>query len=234
MSANEVANTGGGWDIAIKEDDGSLAALGSSAFLPRLQHVGKMSKYSSAADIPMAKTIPNNNFALIVNDDDYKDVGKTVDVMAISWRQKALDAKAGKSYYDHTSDEFIEIETRAGAERNSKCMFGPEFLVYIPELGELATFFFGSKSLRFEVKKILALYEAKQPITFTYKTITLKDETVYTCATVTPCATPIDPPDADKMVYINKELEKFNNPKSSQTDSEPKSQESQAASGRAR
>lgn len=228
--SEEVATIGGGWGIEHKAADDSLAKMSQSSFLPRIQLVTPNSKYAA-----MEPGIKMKHYGLIASDDDYKDVGSTVDCMVLSWRQKALDTKAGKSYYDHKSDEFIEIQERADIEQNSGCMYGPEYLIYIPEEDALATFFFGSKSLRYEVRKIHKLYDEGQPVTLTSKTIEPKNgSNPYICATPTPCASPIAPPEADRMTEIKKEIDKFNNPKSSQTDAEPESKEAAPASTRAR
>lgn len=207
---DEVTKINNGWGIEKKEADESLKEAMKSNFLPRLQLVSKMSKYAEFE--PGIKT---NNFGLIVSDDDYKDVGSVVDCMVLSWRSKALDSAAGLSYYDHKSQEFIEVEQRARMESNSKCMFGSEYLLYLPEENALATFFFGSKSLRFEIKKIHRLYDAGQPVTFFGKRIETKNGDIYHSASVKASASPINPP--ENMEEIKKEIEKFNNPTSSST-----------------
>lgn len=222
---NEVATNA--WGIEHKEADSSLAETMKSNFLPRLQLVSKMSKYSE-----MEPGVKTNNFGLIVSDDDYQDCGKTVDAMVLSWRQKALSSKEGLSYYDHKSEEFIEVQERADIEQNSGCMYGPEYLLYIPELDALATFFFGSKSLRYEVKKIHKLYDAGAPVTFFGKKIETKGGDVYYSASVRACASPIAPP--EDMERIHKEVKKFNNPTSSSTPVAAESKEAAPATNRAR
>ncbi len=228
--STEVAQTGA-WGIEKKEMDESLAKAMQSSFLPRLQLVTAMSKYRKPK---MDPGITENCYGLITSDDDYVDCGATVDMMVLSWRQKALDTKQGKSYYDHKSQEFIEIQERADIEKNSGCMYGPEYLVYIPEQEALATLYFGSRSMRYEVKKIHKLYDTGQPVTMDVKEIETKSGDVYSCATPKPCATPIAMPDADKMKTIHDEIKKFDNPKSSQTDVESETKEAQAPTNRAR
>jgi hypothetical protein len=225
--SNEVAVGTNDWGIAIKEDDASMAELQKSSFLPRLQFVTAMSKY-----VTMDPAIPVNNFALIASDEDYKDAGKTVDGMILSWRTKALDTRAGKSYYDHNSVEYIEIQERADIEPNSRCMYGPEYLMYFPEYNALATFFCGSKTLRYEVRKMQTLYKGGQPVTFFGKKIEPKSGDPYFAASVKACATPIAKP--ENMEDILKEITKFENPKSSQTDVTASAPEAKAATNRAR
>ena len=227
---SEELATAGVWGLETKVADESLAALQKSNFLPRLQFISKMSKF-----VEIDPAIPVNHFALIASDEEYKDLGSTVDVQVLSWRQKALDTGAGKSYYNHQTEEFLEIQERSNIEQNSGCLYGPEYLVYIPEIDALATLFFGSKSLRFEVRKIQKLYEGNQPVTMTSKVIEPKNGSKpYTCATPKPCATPIAKPNADRMTEIMKEIEKFNNPKSSQTDVEEEGKDAAPTTDRVR
>ena len=229
MSENEVA-TIGGWGIEKKQADESLAKMQQSSFLPRIQFISKMSKF-----VDLDPGINANNFGLISSDEEYKDCGKTLDVMVLGWRQKALDTKEGKSFYDHQSDGFIEIQTRADTEQNSGCMYGPEYFVYIPEEDACATFFFGSKSLRYEVRKIHKLYDNGEPATLFGKLIEPKSgNNPYYSASVKACASPIAPPEASRLEQIKAELKKFNDPKDSVEATEPEGEKAEAATNRVR
>lgn len=213
----------GAFGVAVKKDDDFMEQCQKASYLPRLQLCTSQSK------LVKSKKVELDTFASIVNDEDYKVLGESVDVLAVSWRQKALDTNAGLSYYDSNKPEFIDIQTRADTVTNSKCMYGPEFLVWCAETQSLMTFFFGSKSLRFEVKKMVRLYKEGKPITFLPNNVTLRNGDEYTVAQVTECASIVAPPSAEVAEALKSEIEKFNNPKdSTASEAQPASKEKQS------
>lgn len=157
FASTEVAETNqGGGLIDIPQPKHDAAAMesisaGDSKFLPRLQ---LMTTRSEKVEID---GFPANHFAL-VEGQNYKDLGESVDVLLITWRPKALDMSGEDiiSCYDPKFDKdnqptgiFKEIQTKAGV-RDSKCMYGPEYLVWIPSIKKYGTFFCGSITLRYE------------------------------------------------------------------------------------
>ena len=136
-----------------KHDEAALAAVsaGDSKFLPRLQ---LMTMRSSKVAVD---GFPANHFA-VIDSRDIKDLGDTVDILLIAWRPKALDTSGDNivTCYEPKFDKenvptglFKEIQDKSGI-RDSGCMYGPEYLVYIPVLKRFATLYCGSITMRYE------------------------------------------------------------------------------------
>ena len=192
-----------------KFDDAAFKDITKSGdYIPRLQLMTSNSKQCKSGDFP------TNHYAFI-RDQNFQDLGETLDVLLVTWRAKALEmGEQVISVFDMASEEFKRIQEKS-AEQDSGCMYGPEFLVYLPGLKEFATFFCGSKSARREAANIKALLT--KPATLKSKFIETKRYSWFTvCAT--PCSTPFDPPDLDALRKI---VEKFNNPPVSQIEAAP-------------
>ena len=171
----------------------------TGSYLPRLQLLTANSEKCKKGEFPI------NHYAL-VQDQNFMDVGENVDVLLVAWRPKAIEIKDEIiAVYDPTDKEFERIQLVAD-EKDSGCMFGPEFLVWIPGSKKFATFFMGSKSSRREAPNVKALLR---------KAATMKSHIVETKSyswfvpSVTPCSTPFDMPEMDTLKV---EVEKFNNP----------------------
>lgn len=173
MSESTVPALAGTNDAtALAQDGAMLAKLQSEAFsddlfkaagggegfigfLPRLQLFTANSNDVKRGKINLAHygTISGKEKTLL-------DLGKNVLVVPLAWRPKALNTKADPvtAFHNPQSAEFKEYKAKADADANSGFMYGPEFLVYIPdkEIG-FATFFMGSKSARNESAKLRAL-----------------------------------------------------------------------------
>jgi hypothetical protein len=84
------------------------------------------------------------------------DLGTSMVAMLISWRPKAMQySPEVLSYFDTESEKFQAVAARA-EQPQSGCGNGPEFLVWLPEHGELATFYFGNASGRVEGPNVVA------------------------------------------------------------------------------
>ena len=128
-------------------DEAFSAATKSGNYLPRLQLMTSNSGPCKKGEFPI------NHYALIENQ-NHIDLGEQLDVLAITWRPKALEIAAQIiAVYDPEHKEFIRIQERSEI-KDSKCMFGPEFLLYIPSVTRFATFFLGSKSGRREAPNL--------------------------------------------------------------------------------
>lgn len=124
-------------------DDDFDAATKTGDYLPRLQLMTSQSEICKGGDFPI------NHFA-IVRDQNHKDLGESVDVLVIAWRPKAIEmAEEIISIFNPKDPEFARIQALSG-EKDSRCMYGPEFLVWVPSAEQFATFFMGSKSMRRE------------------------------------------------------------------------------------
>jgi len=188
-----------GANVQKFDDDAFLAATKSGDFLPRLQLM------TSNSDVCKKGQFPINNYAL-VSGQNLKDLSAAVDILVIVWRPKALEiGEVIISVYDINHIEFTRIAEKSN-EKDSGCMFGPEFLVWVPSVKQFATFFMGSKSTRRESPNLKALLK---------KGATLKSHLIETpkyswmSPVIVPCTTPFELPDTGEMM---EQIEKFNNP----------------------
>jgi hypothetical protein len=103
---------------------------------------------NKAADVGLGKI--NANHYAIKSGEALTDLGKEVIIVPFTWRPTALDlSKEGKivSSHEQNSELFQDIQKRSfGAD--SGCLFGPEYLVWVPSQRSFCTLLFGSKSHR--------------------------------------------------------------------------------------
>jgi hypothetical protein len=192
-----------GGQVQVYSDQDFDAVAKGGDFLPRLQLMISQSQPCKDGSFPV------NHYALVEGQQN-TDLGDAVDILPICWRPKALkiDGESVLTFYDPAAVEFKDIQAQS-AETDSGCMYGPEFLVWIPSVKKLATFFFGSKSSRREAPNLRA--RLQQAATAKSKKI---ETTKYTwfAPVITGCSTPIEPPPPDQMEGIKEEVAKFNNP----------------------
>lgn len=190
-----------------KYDDKAFELAQSSAsYLPRLQLL------TSNSDKCKSGEFPTNHYALI-NDQKFDDLGVNVDCLPVAWRPKALETGDEViSVYDPNDAEFARIQERSLNETNSGCMFGPEFLVWLPGVKRFATFFMGTKSARRESS---ALKDRLQKgVTLGSQKIETKKFTWF-APKVSACSTPFEMPSRDALIEA---VEGFNNPPKSEVE----------------
>jgi hypothetical protein len=202
-----------------KYNDKAFEAAAGSSYLP---YVNLMTSQSD--ECKMAK-FPINHFALHASGDPV-DLGGEVDLLPIAWRPKAMDisGKAMIVSYDQDSAEFKGIMTRS-AVANSKCMYGIEFLCWLPKQTRFITFYFSSKSSRKEAPGMKS--RIGKACTVKPKLCQTSEYTWFV-PTVFDCNVPFDLP---TMEDIKDEVEKFNNPPKSLIEKAP---ETPAEGGRER
>lgn len=179
-------------------------------YLPRLQLCGGTSLIVKECKIPVA------HWASILKEDQFTDLGAEVDIIPLAWRAKAMEIGDDQiiNLYDpgpkdNPNKDFQAIQLKSDI-RDSGCMFGPEFLVWIPKIKIYATYFMNNKTARRESPKVLAQIG---------KASTLKAHFIKTAKyswhgpVCTPCSTPLVEPD---MVEVKKQQDKFNNPPKSE------------------
>jgi hypothetical protein len=193
-------------------------------YLPRLQLYGSGSDAVKEGKIGMA------HYGVVTSKDGpIIDVGTEVEIAVLAWRPKAL--RIGDqvlAYYNPENPAFKQV--RLDSEKpNSKCMFGPEYMVWVPKANCFASFHMASKTARREAPKLralmippegdgngLAILKARYIKTPQYS---------WHGPDVSACNTPISPlPDVEKM---NVEIGKFANPPEAQieTDVNPSGRE---------
>lgn len=188
-----------------KYGDEVFDGLGASGWLPRIQ---LMVSTSAAVKKPVTQGggFPVNHYALVKGKTNH-DIGEAVDILSVAWRPKALDMNDDiVTIYDPEDSEFKRIQTQSN-EKDSGCMWGYEFLCWIGDLGEWATFFMASKTARNEAPSLKGLIN---------KLATLRSHYIETAKfswqapQVVACSTPLKiMPTRGALV---EQLEKFNNP----------------------
>lgn len=204
-----------GENAVAKYDEKDFAlATKAGDYLPRVQFM------TSNSDKCKSGKFPINHYAL-VRGKDYQDLGDELDVLVVEWRPKAIEM--GDSIitsFNPKSEEFARIQAKAG-DTNSGCMYGPEFLVYIPSVKEWATLFMGSKSSRNESGNMRT--RLQKAATLKGQELSNKNFTWYSISVVA-CSTPFSLPNTEEIV---EQRNKFLNPSESEitTDSEESSRE---------
>ena len=195
--------------------NGPLATPGSfdsmvtgGDYLPRLQLFGSKSDACAEGKIGIG------HYGL-VKDETITDLGVEIDIAIISWRSKAVQIDGDNVVVDHkpeidkdgniTNPVFNKI-VQLSRVKNSGCMYGPEFLVWIPNARVFAIYHMNSKTARREAKNMEPLLG---------KAATLKCHLIdngrykWHGPIVIPCSAPIEMPSEDK---IRSEWTKFQNP----------------------
>lgn len=194
-------NIGGGDISIVSNDDDLLAVSSAGGFLPRLQLFG------GSSDAVKEGKIGVGRWGLVAGKDALEDLGAEVDVLVIAGRVKALDLHGENivTSYDRNSDTFKDIATRSEVA-NSKCMFGPEFLVYVPSKQVFATVFLSSATARREARSLHA--RLRKAATLKSQLITGKQHKWHG-PVFTPCSNPFEMPTGEAIVA---EATKFLNP----------------------
>jgi hypothetical protein len=159
---------------------------------------------------------PKNHFAFIKGQ-SYMDLGESADIFFLSARPKAMrisedtidvcyDPKIvktpeGKNAITGLFKEIID----QSLEKDSGCMWGTEFLIWIPKISEFASFFFGSITLRNSVKDA---YRYMQRFCTTVPVL-IKTKRPYYSTELRPCLNVLAFPPAD---LANAEIARFKNP----------------------
>ena len=190
--------------------------LTKTGFLPRLQLMTGNSKKCKLNEFPI------NKFALI-SGQEHIDVGEPVDVLVLVWRPKAIDTGAEEMIVSHDIEdpEFQRIQ-EASDVKDSGCMYGQEFLVYVPTHKKYATFFMGTKTSRREAPNMLALCQKAATLRAGHIQTKKYD---YFSPQVVKCSTAFELPDKKDVL---EQIADFNNPKAQKVErveKDPKSAE---------
>jgi hypothetical protein len=184
----------------------------STKFLPRLQ------LFSSNSSEVKEDKIRMGHYGLVtMKGQPVIDLTSTVDVLVCVWRPKALDMSDINnvvSIFDVTNPMFVSIASKAD-DTDSGCMFGIEFLVWVPSVGKFATFFCGSKTARREAINIKGLTGQK----VTLKThLIKKGKHSWHGPRVFECSAPFEMPD---VAELRERVNEFNNPPATDVEEAP-------------
>jgi len=181
--------------------DNSLKELTTSE-----EWLGRLQLYGHKSNAVAQEKIEANHYG-IPEDDAVIDLGKELDVVILAWRPKALAATDDPivESFDPLSDVFQDVKERSGV-KDSGCMYGPEFLLWVPSVERFLTFFMSSKTARREARKMEPLIKCAA----TLKHRIIKQGIyVWPGPVVIACSTPLDIPDIE---IIQKQVNKFLNP----------------------
>ena len=147
-------------ELQSKYDSGFDEIASSTKFLPRLQ------LFTSNSEAVQTQVIPVAHYGMVKGKNNITDLGKSVLCMPLAYRAKALDTKANPivAFHVQTDERFKAIVKRANANANSGCLYGPEFLVWLPDHG-FVTFLMGSKSARNEAGVVRACIDKAMVLT---------------------------------------------------------------------
>ena len=235
MSEIEKAEVGGeiaailGTSVAKYADDSAFDGLASGGkWLPRLQLFGGNSDAAKEGKIQMG------SYGIVAGKDQLTAVGNEVDCLVLGWRPKAMSLGGEDiiTSYNPQSDSFKGIAAKS-EEQDSGCMFGPEFLLWLPTQKKYVTFFMSSKSSRREAPNLKGILEGQRdghtPAATLKVTLIAGKKYKWHNPVVTRCSTPFDfPTDLEELKSV---VENFNNP--SETEVEVVD-EKQTGSSRAR
>lgn len=190
----------GGGDISIvSNDDDLLAVSQAGGFLPRFQLFG------GSSDAVKEGKIGVGRWGLVTGKDQVEDLGAEVDVLVVAGRVKALDLSGSEAVtsYDRNSDVFKSIAVRS-EEQNSRCMFGPEFLIYVPRSKTFATLFLSSATARKEARSFHA--RLRKAATCKAQLLSNKKGQKWHGPVFTPCSNVFEMPAMEQIVA---EADKF-------------------------
>lgn len=202
------------YGVAKYFDDDAFQELTKTSFIPRLQLCGGNSEAVKEGKIPI------KHYALATTKDDLRDLGETVDVIPLALRMCAVRIAGDQvtSYYDHNSPEFKQVIVDS-EQPDSRCMYGPQFLLWVPAVGEFCTFLFGNKSTRREARNLRPLMG---------KGATLKTKFIKTAKyswhvpIVVACNSQLSVPNQERM---DKTIQVFNNPGANNVEFNPEEME---------
>lgn len=203
--------------MAAGFDEKDYANFASSVeFLPRLQLCGASSNLCKEGKIAVG------SYALVQDKERFKDLGKQTNVFIVGLRLKALEIIEGTtpaagifSFFDPKSPEFQRVASLS-LEKDTGCLAGPEFLVYLSKEKQFATFFMASKSMRNEAPSIKALLG--KACTLTIALAENKKKQKWHVPKALPCSIPLDQPTGDELAA---QLLRFKNPVSSNVKKAP-------------
>jgi hypothetical protein len=189
-----LASTG----IASRYDDTIFNDLTiQGGFLPRLN------LYTARSKIVQKDLFKANHYGVVVGKDKLTDLGENVICVPLAYRPMALDLREKKAValFDPSSKAFKDVQADS-LIKDSKCMAGIQFLVYVQGFG-LATYYCASKSAKMLAPNIRKLMN--QFISLGSHTVEA-GEWVYRAPTVTLSNVQFDLPNMEELVAKRNEF----------------------------
>ena len=128
--------------IQHSDEEFDMVKMAGVSYLPTLRLCGGNSAAVKAEKIPIA------HYG-IFSGDDVVDAGKEVDSLVLAWQPKAvrISDDGVDSFTNPNHPEFKKIVAES-AEKDSGCMFGPEFLLWLYDEKKFVAYLMGSKTAR--------------------------------------------------------------------------------------
>lgn len=190
------------------KEDAALTVGTTSLYFPRIKLC-----QGQAREVQKQLVEKGGNYALISGKTDVEDLGDSVDMVICAGRAKALrTGDVIMSVFDHESEEFQKIKEES-KDKNSGSMYGPEYLVFLPDVGEegtFATLFLSNPTMRRESKTFHA--RLRKAATVTSHLIETKEHAWFG-PLCNDCSTPLDLPSSE---VFEEAISRFNNEKPSQ------------------
>lgn len=140
-------------------NQGNLATqMGDDVFKdltgPQNSYASRLQLFSFNSGPVQNNKIEHGHFG-IVNGQEVKDLGQEVTVVPCGIRCKAMDLSGDRPViaYEQTGDLFNMIRAKS-KEKDSDCMCGVEFLVYLPDQETFTTFYLANATLLREAQGI--------------------------------------------------------------------------------
>ncbi len=190
------------------EDFNGLSS--ASGFLPRIMLMG-----ANSSLVQQGK-IQQGCYGLVRSKDQCEDLTREVPCLPLSWRAKAMEIADGEvtSIFDRKNPEFDRISLKS-AEQDSGCMYGPEFLLWVPGAKCFATYYASSKTSRNEAPKLRDLIGQAALL----KSHLIKGKKFsWFGPLITVCSTPFEIPDNEDII---EQVNKFNNPVTTEKEKAP-------------
>lgn len=205
------------------------AMVRSGDWLPRIEICG-----SSTTKVKEGK-IAQGVFSLTRSDTDFRDIGKQIDFLSLTFRPKAMRLKntpSGKpmSFFDRSTPDFKKIQAESESSQ-SGCVWGPEFLIWLPVANCFATYFCNNPTMRRAAPDLYTIMRREgspddKPI-FDPKPATSRMHFIKTTANswwgalFEPHTTPLPVPQIDDFgAAVLEQVTKFKNPPKSQVEVE--------------
>lgn len=216
--SNELTTNNGalvpvsGFAVNKYADDAAFGEIASaSTFLPRI-----MLMQSGSDHVKEGKAQMGHHY-MIEGKDKLIDLTRDTQILPLAWRPKAMDLsdkEAIVTVYNPNDPEFKRIMEKS-EETNSNCMYGPEYLVWVPSCKLFATYFMSSKTSRREAPNLKALIGRAASL----KSQLIKGKKYsWFGPVVTICTQAIEVP---SMEAVKLEVEKFANPPEKEIEAAP-------------
>lgn len=184
------------------DDEAFEGATQSDAYMSYIQLMTSNATKCKTGEFPV------NHWALVSNG-NHKSLGLEVDVAVLSWRPRAFEMTDDGifSVYNTKDPEFARISAKADSSNDPGEMYGPEFLLWIPQISKFVTALFGTKSARKEAPNL----RARMEMAATLKSHLIKGRKFsWQAPLITACTAELSPLPSDEDLL--EQVTKFKNP----------------------